>query len=55
MKARLDLKHQPLKEQVIVIKRKAILCVVIGFVISVFRVGVAVIAVCGHGVISYIL
>ena len=37
----IDLEDQPLKEQVVVMERKAILGIVIGFVENIFRVGIA--------------
>jgi hypothetical protein len=44
----IDLKDESLEEQIIIFEWETILRIVIGFVVGVFRVGVAVIAICGH-------
>jgi hypothetical protein len=48
----IDLKHETLKEQVVISERESVLRIVIGFVEGVFGMRIAVITVGGHNVIS---
>jgi hypothetical protein len=47
----IDLQNEPFKEKVIILQWKTVLCIMIGLIESIFRVGSAVITVCSHQVI----